>query len=221
MGVLWETFFTSLGPVFSSLLTGQDRDCFCLTFVFVRIFFITVWIHRATTLNPVIPHRLQKEDIIFRRRRNHQGPVLCSNFVRSCSDHLWSIHSLSPFLNFSYMIQQNQNHHLRICVLTWLRQVTFGISCSLSIEISQVTPINFLEDGLSCTPNITAVARSCRFALYNICRIRFFRVSRTQRRRKESTALFYISRPAGIAIAESVTKTNLSQKAFMKFGSII
>ena len=31
-----------------------------------------------------------------------------------------------------------------------------------------------LDDGLSCTPNITAVARSCRFVLYNICRIRSF-----------------------------------------------
>ena len=31
-----------------------------------------------------------------------------------------------------------------------------------------------LDDGLSCTPNITAVARSCRFAPYNICRIRSF-----------------------------------------------
>ena len=28
-----------------------------------------------------------------------------------------------------------------------------------------------LDNGLSCTPNITAVARSCKFALYNICRI--------------------------------------------------
>ena len=27
---------------------------------------------------------------------------------------------------------------------------------------------------LSCTPNITTVAQSCRFALYNICRIRSF-----------------------------------------------
>ena len=31
-----------------------------------------------------------------------------------------------------------------------------------------------LDDGLSCTPNITAVAQSCRFALYNIGRILFF-----------------------------------------------
>ena len=31
-----------------------------------------------------------------------------------------------------------------------------------------------LDDQLSCTPNITAVARSCRFALYNIRRIRTF-----------------------------------------------
>ena len=31
-----------------------------------------------------------------------------------------------------------------------------------------------LDDGLSCAPNITAVAWSCRFALYNIRRIRSF-----------------------------------------------
>ena len=36
------------------------------------------------------------------------------------------------------------------------------------------TPGIILNDGLSCAPNITAMAQSCRFAFYNIHRIRSF-----------------------------------------------
>ena len=50
---------------------------------------------------------------------------------------------------------------------------------SVTVEDVTVSPLPtvrnlgvILCDGLSCNPNITAVAPSCRFTLYNICRIR-------------------------------------------------
>ena len=52
------------------------------------------------------------------------------------------------------------------------------INLSVGVMVSpSSTAMNLgviLDEGLSCTPDITAVARSCRFALYNIHRIRSF-----------------------------------------------
>ena len=59
---------------FSFLLTGQDRDCFCFTFVLFEHSLLLFWIQRCTTYSS--PPCLQKEEIIFRRRRNLRGPVL-------------------------------------------------------------------------------------------------------------------------------------------------
>ena len=77
----------------------------------------------------------------------------------SCSDQLWSTYLLSSFFNSRYMIQQNWNHHLWICVLVWLCQVSFGISCSLLNMISKVTPIkvDFCFYGTSCRKQLLFV----------------------------------------------------------------
>uniref|UniRef100_A0A671U9R8 C2H2-type domain-containing protein n=1 Tax=Sparus aurata TaxID=8175 RepID=A0A671U9R8_SPAAU len=41
---------------------------------------LSFWIHTGTLHNPVVPHHLQKKVIIFRRKRNHRGPVLPSDW---------------------------------------------------------------------------------------------------------------------------------------------
>ena len=56
-----------------------------------------------------------------------------------------------------------------------LRKDCPHMDLSVTVEDVMVLPSStvrnldiILDGGLSCTPNITALARSCRFALYNI-----------------------------------------------------
>ena len=59
-----------------------------------------------------------------------------------------------------------------------------GMDLSVTVEDVTVSPsstVRILNDRLFCRPNITAVARSCRFALYNIHRIQSYLTKDTAR----------------------------------------
>ena len=104
----------------------------------------------------------------YSSKGGRQGEVATLQQPR-CDMYLWMFaHHLKLSLSKTglFFIPGKDCPHMDLSVT--VEDVT--VSPSLTARNLRVT----LDDGLSCTANISVVARSCRFALYNIHRIRSF-----------------------------------------------